>query len=507
MQQVDFAVEMRGISKSFAKLKALDGVDLQVRKGTIHALLGENGAGKSTLMKILYGLYSADAGEIELNGRPCQIKNPRQAIDLGIGMVHQHFMLVQNFTIAENIILGSEICDRWGRLKMDEACERIRELGEKYGLEVDPRAVISDVSVATQQRVEILKALYRGVDILILDEPTAVLTPQEIQSLIKTLRSLVADGKTIIIITHKLREIQEVADECTVIRRGKRIDSVKVEGISQAELAAMMVGREVHLTTEKKQAEPGEQVLEIRNLNVRDKSGVLRVKDLSLHVRRGEILAIAGVDGNGQAELVQALTGLCAAESGEILLLGQAVSGATPAELHQAGMRAIHEDRQKYGLVLDFSVMENLMLETYDQEPRCQGHLLHWGVVREEAETAIERYDIRPAACATLAARGLSGGNQQKVIIAREVEQNPDLLIACQPTRGLDVGAIEYVRKALVEQRDKGKAVLLISLELDEVLDLADRINVIYNGEIVKELCPEATDEAEIGLWMAGGQS
>ncbi len=502
----DYAVEMYGISKSFGTLKALDDVDLVVRKGTIHALLGENGAGKSTLMKILYGLYTKDAGEIRIMGQPQDIKNPKQAIEQGIGMVHQHFMLVENMTIAENIVLGSEVTKSFGRLDRERMNRSIREFGEQYGLEVDPQEIIMDVSVATQQRVEILKALYRGADILILDEPTAVLTPQEIDNLIVTMQRLVKSGKTVIIITHKLKEIMASSEYCTIIRRGKVVDTVRVEDVTEKDLASKMVGREVMLKIDKKKATPGEVIMEIQDLTVKDNRGLEKVKDLSLHVRRGEILAIAGVDGNGQTELIEAITGLRKVESGEIVVNGRHIENGLPIDAHRAGIRTIHEDRHKRGLVLDFQVGENLILESYKQE-RFKGKfgLLSWNKITDYANSQIDRFDIRPAGCALQRANELSGGNQQKVIVARTVEQEPDLLLACQPTRGLDVGAIEYVRNALVQQRDQGRAVLLISYELDEVLDIADRINVIYNGRIVADLDPEETDEQAVGLLMAGG--
>lgn len=502
---VEYAVEMSGITKFFAATRALCGVDLNVRKGTIHALLGENGAGKSTLMKILYGLHQADTGHIQINGAPHKIRNPREAIDQGIGMVHQHFMLVDNFTIAENIMLGNEITQSMGMLDHQRAEAKIRELGQKYGLEVDPKAKIQDVSVGIQQRVEILKALYRGAEILILDEPTAVLTPQEVDQLIATLHRLVADGKTIIIITHKLREIKAVAKYCTIIRRGELINTVAVETVTEQDLASMMVGRDVSLTTEKIGAVPGTPVLEVRNLTVKDRRGIEQVKDLSLHVRAGEILAIAGVDGNGQTELVEAVTGLVRAEGGQVLMKGEDVTNLEPARIHEHGIYTIHEDRHKRGLVLDLTVAENMMLEAGDQAPFSRKGILDWKAIRSHAKALIGKYDIRPEDCTGLKARGLSGGNQQKIIIAREVEAQPELLIACQPTRGLDVGAIEFVRKALVAERDKGKAILLVSLELDEVFDLADRINVMYGGRIVADLDPGATDEDEVGLYMAGG--
>lgn len=504
---VEYAVEMSGITKFFATTRALSNVDLKVKKGSIHALLGENGAGKSTLMKILYGLHNADSGTIKVNGTEQKIKTPKEAINLGIGMVHQHFMLVENFTITENIILGNEITQAMGVLDYKEADKKISDLGEKYGLEVEPQAKIQDISVAAQQRVEILKALYRGADILILDEPTAVLTPQEVDKLIVTMHRLVEDGKTIIIITHKLREIKEVAEFCTIIRRGELIDTVVVDKVSKNDLASMMVGREVNLTTAKDPAKAGDTILEIKNLSIFDRRGVEKVKNLSMHVKRGEIVAIAGVDGNGQTELIEGITGLAKVKAGSVLMKGQDITNQRPLEIHDAGIYTIHEDRQKRGLVLDFNVAENLILESSYKEPFSKKGILQWKNINQNADTLVKKYDIRPANCSNLRAVGLSGGNQQKVIIAREVEEGPDLLIACQPTRGLDVGAIEFVRRTLVDQRDKGKAVLLVSLELDEVFDLADRINVIYDGQIVADLLPDQTNDQEVGLYMAGGKN
>lgn len=501
----ELAVDMRGISKAFARVQALDNVDLQVKKGTIHALLGENGAGKSTLMKILYGLYQKDAGDIAINGKPVEIKNPADAIALNIGMVHQHFMLVQNFTIAENIVLGDEPTKAMGVLDYEAINDNIAEFSQKYGLEVDPTALIEDVSVATQQRVEILKALYRGAEILILDEPTAVLTPQEIESLIKTLRYLVSEGKTVIIITHKLKEIKAAADECTILRRGKYIDTVDVVNVTETELAEKMVGREVQLTTDKTPAEPKDVILDIEGLTVKDDRGVTKVNNLSLNVREGEIVAVAGIDGNGQTELVDAITGIRKAESGSIKMDGKELFNELPAVVQSTGLKTIHEDRQKRGLVLDFLVAENMVIERYDEpEFSKPSGFLKLDRIREYAENLVKTFDIRPQDAARKQARQLSGGNQQKVIIAREVDQNPKILIACQPTRGLDVGAIEFVRQQLVEQRDDGKGILLVSLELDEVMDLADRILVIYDGEIVAELDPEHTTDTEIGLYMSG---
>lgn len=508
VQTSPLAVEMLDISKRFTTVQALDHVDLRVKRGTIHALLGENGAGKSTLMKVLYGLINADAGEIRLNGEPVTIKNPGQAIAHNIGMVHQHFMLVENFTIAENLVLGKEPQKALGILDRQGIHDKIQGFMEAYGLTVDPDELIRDVSVATQQRVEILKALYRGAEILILDEPTAVLTPQEITALFQNLRALTEAGKTVIIITHKLKEIKAIAEQCTILRRGRFIDCVEVKDVTEERLAELMVGREVRLSTDKAPREAGETLLEIRDLNVRDERRLPKVRDLSMTVRAGEIVALAGIDGNGQTELIDAITGLRQAESGQILVAGVEITNQPPAAVQAAGVKTIHEDRHKRGLVLDFTVSENTILERYHEPPFSEGKL---GILRERsildyAKSLIKRFDIRPLDAAPKRARQLSGGNQQKVIIARQVDQEPKLLIACQPTRGLDIGAIEFVRKELVKQRDAGKAVFLVSFELDEILDLADRILVIYDGEIVAELDPQETSENEIGLYMAGAR-
>lgn len=499
------AVEMTGIVKRFGSFTALDQAELTVQKGSIHALLGENGAGKSTLMNILYGLYQADEGVIKINGEAVEIKNPGAAIAKGIGMVHQHFMLVEPFTVTQNIILGSEGAASFSPLKLSQAREKIAELSKRYGLLVDPDAKIEDISVGMQQRVEILKALYRGVDLLILDEPTAVLTPQEIKELIGILRSLTQDGKTVIIITHKLGEIRQSADTCTVIRRGKTIDTVEVKSVDEKALAALMVGREVTLKVEKEKAKPGEAVLEVEGLRVRDARGLEKVKGLSLTVRRGEIVGIAGIDGNGQTELVDAVLSLRPAAGGEIKVNGAAIQNTSPKTAIRSGVAVIPEDRQKHGLVLDFTVAENTILENYGKAPFSRRGILDRKRIESFSKDLISRFDIRPAGCEHAKVRGLSGGNQQKVILAREITNDPDLLIAFQPTRGLDVGAIEYVHRELVRERDKGKAVLLVSLELDEVLDLSDRIAVIYDGAIVGELDAEDADQSQIGLMMAGG--
>lgn len=500
-----YAVQMKGISKYFGSFCALNQVQLEVEKGTIHALLGENGAGKSTLMNVLYGLYQPEEGEIYINGEKVELKNPTAAIKLGIGMVHQHFMLVEPFTVSQNIMLGREKTRFGGVLDEKSIKSEILALSEKYGLYIDPDAKIEDISVGMQQRVEILKALYRGVDILILDEPTAVLTPQEITELIEIMHKLVADGKTVIIITHKLGEIKQSADHCTIIRRGRYIDTVNVADVNENELASKMVGREVTLHVDKQPAQPGEDIFTIEGLTVEDARGVERVKNLSLSVRRGEILGIAGIEGNGQKELVDAIMNMTTVKAGKIRIHGRELQNTTPEETIAAKVSAIPEDRHKHGLVLDFSVAENFVLEKYKYEPFSKKGVLDLKTIHSHAAKLIERFDVRPAGCGALPARGLSGGNQQKIIIGREVYNDPDLLIAFQPTRGLDVGAIEYVHKALIEQRDSGKAVLLISLELDEVMDVSDRIAVIYDGAIVSVLEAQDADENEIGLLMAGG--
>ncbi|PJI07594.1 MULTISPECIES: ABC transporter ATP-binding protein [Clostridium] len=501
-----YAVQMHDITKTFGTFCALDNINLNVKKGTIHALLGENGAGKSTLMNILYGLYKADKGEVYLNGKKVNIKNPSVAIEHGIGMVHQHFMLVDNFTVTENIVLGSEVTSKFGITDMKKARQEILNIVKKYGLEVDPDAKIEDISVGMQQRVEILKALYRGADLLILDEPTAVLTPQEIQDLIKIMRNLIAAGKTIIIITHKLKEIKESSDVCTIIRRGEYVDTVKVSEVSQENLATMMVGHKVNLVVNKTHANPKETIFEINNLVVKDERKLDAIKNLSLKVRKGEIFGIAGVDGNGQKELVEAITCLTKCESGTIKIGGEEIQNTTPENVIKHKISTIHEDRQKRGLVLDFTVAENMVIEKHNSEPYCKKGFLNRYKIVEHTKKLIKEYDVRPDNCELSQVRGLSGGNQQKVIIAREIANDPDLLIAVQPTRGMDVGAIEYVHKTLINERDKGKAVLLISLELDEVMNVSDTIAVIYNGTIVKTFKQGEVDENTIGLLMAGGK-
>ncbi len=502
---MDYAVEMVGITKMFGDFTANDNINLNVKKGEIHALLGENGAGKSTLMNILYGLLEPTKGYIKINGEKREIKSPVDAIKLGLGMVHQHFMLVEPFSVVENIILGMEPTSGIV-LNMKKAREEVMELSNRYGFQINPDETIQNISVGMQQRVEILKALYRGADILILDEPTAVLTPQEVEELIDITETLKNAGKTIIIITHKLKEIKEMADRCTIIRRGKMIDTVDVDNVTEEDLANMMVGREVSLKIDKNPQSLGEEIMKIENLVVENNRGIEAVKGLNLDLRRGEIHGIAGVDGNGQSELIEAITGLRHVKSGSIKINGEEISNISPREIHNRGVYSIPEDRQRRGLVMEFSVAENMILENFYKEPFSKNGILKKKVIKDFASDLMEKFDVRPRE-PLYAAKALSGGNQQKVIIAREVTNNPDVLIAAQPTRGLDVGAIEYVHKYLLEQRDKGKCVLLISFELDEVMSISDRISVIYEGKIAKTLQADSTDESEIGLLMAGGSS
>lgn len=507
-KHIDFntpVIEMKDIVKKFGDFVANDHVQLKVHKGEVHALLGENGAGKSTLMNILYGLYTPTSGEIWIKGKKVEVKNPNVSIAHGVGMVHQHFMLVKPFTVAENIILGMEPTLGFNRVNMKKAIEDVRSISEKYGLQVDPEAKIEDITVGMQQRVEILKALYRGADILILDEPTAVLTPQEIKELVAIMHNLTEQGKSIILITHKLKEIKAAADYCTIIRRGKYIETVDVDTTSENELASMMVGREVSFEVDKEEREAEEVVLKIENLVVEDNRGQEAVKGLNLEVRSGEILGIAGVDGNGQTELIEAITGLRKIKSGRVLINGKDITNRTPREVFEAGVCNIPEDRQKHGLVLDFTIAENMVLENYRKEPFSKGIRLNFSEIYAFTENLMEKFDVRPRNKA-LKARSLSGGNQQKVIIAREITNDPDLLIAAQPTRGLDVGAIEFVHRFLVDQRDKNKAVLLVSFELDEVMSVSDNIAVIYEGTIVGKVNAKETNENQLGLMMAGGE-
>jgi len=500
---VPHIIEMLDITKDFPGIRANDAVTLQVEKGSIHALLGENGAGKSTLMSILFGLYQPDAGKIRIRGEDVRITDPNVANRLGIGMVHQHFKLVHNFTVTENIILGLE--PRKGLvLDTRRAAKRVAEISKLYGLDVDPDAKIEDITVGMQQRVEILKMLYRDAEILIFDEPTAVLTPQEIRELIAIMRRLVEEGKTILLITHKLKEIKEVADRCTVLRRGKLIGTVEVKDASEAAMAEMMVGREVSFSVDKAAAKPGDTVLEIKELCVKNAKGLLGVKNLSIELRRGEILGLCGIDGNGQTELIQALTGLTKIESGSVLVRGEDVTNLPVRQRLDRGLGHIPEDRHRHGLVLDFRLDENMVLHTYGKPPFARYGILDFEAIRKNAERLIEEFDVRAGKGPATAARSMSGGNQQKAILAREIDRSPEAFIIAQPTRGLDVGAIEYIHKRIVAERDKGKAILLVSLELDEILDVSDRIAVIYGGEIVGVVDAKETDENELGLMMSG---
>lgn len=500
---MEYVVEMKQIRKEFPGVVACDDITLQLKKGEIHALLGENGAGKSTLMSILFGLYQPDSGSISLGGKKVSISNPNIANDLGIGMVHQHFKLVHNFTVTENIILGIEPT-RGLVVDTASAAKKIKELSDRYSLNINPHARINDVSVGMQQRVEIVKMLYRDADILIFDEPTSVLTPQEVQELMKIMRNLISEGKSIILITHKLKEIKAIADRCTVIRRGKYIGTVDVASTSGEELAEMMVGRKISFKVDKEKMEAGEVILSIENLSVRNIRGVFGLKNFSLDVCRGEILGIAGVDGNGQSEIVEALIGLKRVESGKIIFKGMDITNLPIRDRINKGFSHIPEDRHKNGLILDYTLEENMILMVYYQEPLSRNGLINWDKVHQYGERIIAEFDVRAGQGSSSLARSLSGGNQQKAIVGREIDRDPDLLIAVQPTRGLDVGAIEYIHKRLVEQRNRGKAVLLISLELDEILDISDRIACINDGELVGIVNADETNENEVGLMMAG---
>jgi general nucleoside transport system ATP-binding protein len=496
-------LELKGITKRFPGVVANDGVDFDLRKGEVHALLGENGAGKSTLMNILYGLYHPDEGEFLMDGKPLRISSPREAIDAGIGMVHQHFMLIPVMTVAENIVLAAEPTK--GPLLDERAAEaRVRELSERFGLAVRPDAVIESISVGMQQRVEILKALYRGAEILILDEPTGVLTPQEAGELFEIVDSLKAEGKSIIFISHKLNEVLEIADRITVLRRGKTIETVPREGATEESLARLMVGRDVVLRVEKTPAQPGDPLLGVESLRVDDERGLEAVRGVSFEVRAGEIVGIAGVDGNGQSELIDAITGLRKPKEGHIRIGGRDLTRESPRELLDAGVGHIPEDRQRRGLVLDFNLAENIALHDYRKAPESRFGWLFPKRLIARAKTLLDEFDVRGGGPLTQAG-ALSGGNQQKVIIAREVSRDPDVLVAAQPTRGLDVGAIEFVHRRLIEERDEGRAILLVSFELDEILSLSDRILVFYEGEIVAEFPPEVSEE-EIGFAMLGGK-
>ena len=505
MMEAENIIEMLHITKEFPGIIANDDITLQLRRGEIHALLGENGAGKSTLMSVLFGLYQPEAGEIKKNGEVVRINNPNDATALGIGMVHQHFKLVDVFTVLENIILGAETT-KLGFLQKKEARKKVEELSEKYGLKVDLDAKVEDITVGMQQRVEILKMLYRDNEILIFDEPTAVLTPQEIDELMATMKEFAKEGKSILFISHKLNEIMAVADRVTVLRKGKYIGTVDTKDTDKQSLSNMMVGRPVQLQVEKKPAKPGEAVLEVEHLCVPSKSHKRdAVHDVSFTARAGEIVCIAGIDGNGQSELVYGLTGLEKCSGGKVTLCGHEISHASIRH-RGADMSHIPEDRHKHGLVLDFTLEQNMVLQRF-RESRFQNvGFIKKGEVRKYAETLIEQYDVRSGQGPITTARSMSGGNQQKAIIAREIDRDKPLIVAVQPTRGLDVGAIEYIHKQLVAERDKGKAVLLVSLELDEVMSLSDRILVMYEGEIVGELDPKATTVQELGLYMAGAK-
>lgn len=496
-------LEMQDVVKDFPGLRANDHISLQLHKGEILALLGENGAGKTTLMNILMGIYKADEGRILINGKEADIKNPAEANHLGIGMVHQHFKLVHNFTVTENIVLGMEPRKGLG-MDLKKASARVKELSEKYGLEIDPEARIENITVGMQQRTEILKMLYRNADILVFDEPTAVLMPREIDELMKIMRNLTAQGKSIILITHKLREIKQVADRCVIIRRGKVVDTVSVPETTSQYMADQMVGRRVNFNIEKEEQAPGDCVLKVENLCIKTEAGTLAVDNFSFEVHQGEIVGIAGVDGNGQNELVEAITGLRQVNSGKIFLNGRDITGCTVLERIDAGVSHIPEDRQRRGLILDFPVEDNLVLGSFQKEPFSSHGILNRSKIHEYSEAIIKHFDIRSSEGGASMARSLSGGNQQKAIVGREMEKPHDLLIAVQPVRGMDVGSIEYIHKRLLEERAGGKAVLLVSLELDEVLQLSDRILAINRGRLVGEISQKDATESNVGLMMAG---
>lgn len=502
----NYIIEMLNIRKEFPGIVANDDITLQLKKGEIHALLGENGAGKSTLMSVLFGLYQPEKGEIRKNGKVVKINNPNDANDLGIGMVHQHFKLVEIFSVLENIILGVEP-NKMGFIQKKEARQRVVELSEKYGLKVDPDAIIENISVGMQQRVEILKMLYRENEILIFDEPTAVLTPQEIDELMKIMKNFAAEGKSILFITHKLNEIMAVADRCTVLRKGKYVGTVDIKDTNKEELSKMMVGRNVNFKVDKTDANPGETILSVKDVCVQSKlGGHDSVRNVTFDVKAGEIVCLAGIDGNGQTEFVQALTGLDKIKSGTVSLCGQDITKASIRARAKAGMSHIPEDRHKHGLILDYSLEDNIVLQRY-HEPEFQSKgFIKRDAIREYANKIIDQYDVRSGQGAITIARSMSGGNQQKAIVGREIDKEHELLVAVQPTRGMDVGAIEYIHKQLIATRDEGKAVLLVSLELDEVMNVSDRILVMYEGEIVGELDPKATTVEELGLYMAGAK-
>ena len=502
---MEYVIEMNHITKKFGAFKANDDITLQVKKGEIHALLGENGAGKSTLMSVLFGLYQPEEGQIKMNGQEVKINNPNDANMLGIGMVHQHFKLVHNFTVLESIVLGHETVKN-GVLKMEDARKKVMELSEKYKFKIDPDAYISDITVGMQQRVEILKMLYCDNEVLIFDEPTAVLTPQEVNELMKVMLQLVQEGKSIIFITHKLNEIKAVANRCSVLRKGKYIGTIDVAQTSKEEMSEMMVGRKVNFVIDKKEMNPGEPVLEVKNMTIHSKNKKDSVKNVSFSVRKGEILTIAGIDGNGQSELVYGITGLMPIDEGEIFLNQKNITKESIRQKCLDGLAHIPEDRHKDGLVLDYTLQENLVLQTYYTKEFQNRGFLKFDAIRQYAKKLIDKFDIRSAQGEDSMVRGMSGGNQQKAIIERELDRNPEIVIAVQPVRGLDVGAIEYIHKQLIAQRDSGKAVLLVSLELDEVMNVSDRILVMYEGEIVADLNPKNTTVEELGLYMAGAK-
>ncbi len=505
MEGSPYVIEMLNITKEFPGIRANDNITLQLKKGEIHALLGENGAGKSTLMSVLFGLYQPEEGEIRKNGKPVKINNPNDATALGIGMVHQHFKLVDVFTVMDNIVLGAETT-KMGFLQKKAARKKVEEISKKYGLSVDLDAKIENITVGMQQRVEILKMLYRDNDILIFDEPTAVLTPQEIDELMATMKGFAAEGKSILFITHKLNEIMAVSDRVTVLRKGKYVGTVETRNTNKQELSNMMVGRPVQLEVDKTEAKPAETILSVRGLCVPSAlSKKNAVNNVSFDVRAGEIVCIAGIDGNGQTELVYGLTGLEKSNGGKVTLCGKDISKAS-IKTRGANMSHIPEDRHKHGLVLDFTLEQNMVLQRYNEPQFQKLGFIKNDAVREYSDALIEQYDVRSGQGSVTVARSMSGGNQQKAIIAREVDRDKSLIVAVQPTRGLDVGAIEYIHGQLVAERDRGKAILLVSLELEEVMSLSDRILVMYEGEIVGELDPKKTTVSELGLYMAGAK-
>ena len=503
---MDYVIEMLGITKSFPGILANDNISLQLKRGEVHALLGENGAGKSTLMSILFGLYKPDKGVIKKNGKEISISNPNDANNYGIGMVHQHFKLVHNFTVLENIIMGVETTKK-GFLQFDDSRKKVVELSSKYKLFVDPDAYISDITVGMQQRVEIIKMLYRDNEILIFDEPTAMLTPQEIKELMGIMRGLVAEGKSILFITHKLDEIKLVADRCTILQKGKYIDTLDVATTSKEKFSELMVGRKIEFTVVKDKAKTGKVVLDVKNLTVKSKhSDKPKVKNVTFNVKAGEVVCVAGIDGNGQSDLVYALTGLEKVSSGTIKLNGTDITKSSIRRRSDSGMSHIPEDRHKHGLILDYSLSKNLVLQSYYKKEFQSYGFLKFKEISEYSNKLIEKYDIRSGQGTKTMARSMSGGNQQKAIVAREIDKNPEILVAVQPTRGLDVGAIEYIHKQLVMQRDSGKAILMVSLELEEVMNVSDRILVMYEGEIVANLDPKKVTMEDLGLYMSGAK-